>query len=131
VAEATRSAILRVHGNSDGLDSASLTEELPDSLLSCVEAEVTAEDSVCLTGCTAGGATNGRLLARELNLDLSVVEPEAVGLVHGLSGVGFVGEFDEADTLGEALRHDKSALGELTVLLEVSAEAVLVSIERK
>lgn len=103
--EATGTSIL-AHGDTDTLDGTGLTEEVPDGILSSVEAEVSTEDSVSLTWGTAGGATDLGLLSGELAGDLSVVEPESVGGFEGLLGVSSLGELDEADTLGLALGHD-------------------------
>ena len=122
MAEATGASIL-THGDSHGLDRTSVAKELPDGVLGCVESEVATEDSVSLAWCAASRSAHLRLVAREFDLDLSVVQPGAIGLLEGSLGLSLGAELHEADSLHQF------ALGQLAILREVSVQAVLSRVE--
>ena len=105
---------------------ANVGEEVLESLLLGVEADVSAEDSVGLSCGTL--ATLWLALTGEVNPDLSSIKTGLVGLGLSLSGILWVGVLDEGNTGRSSLLHDKLALGELSELLEVSTEAVLVGV---
>lgn len=87
-----------------------MAEELPDGVLACVESEITAEDGVSLTCLAAGRSAHLWLVAGEFDIDLSVVQPGAICLFLGLSGLGLGGELYEADSLHQF------ALGQFSIL---------------
>ena len=87
-----------------------MAEELPNGILTCVESKIAAEDSISLACFTAGRSAHLWLVAGEFDLDLSVVQPRAISLLLGLSGLSFSGELYEADSLHQF------ALGQLAIL---------------
>ena len=125
MAESSASSIF-AGGESHLGDCANIGEEVLKSLLLGVETDVSAEDSVGLS-CGASLATCLWLaLTGEVNPDLSSVKSGLVGLGLSLGGILWVGVLDEGNTGRSSLLHDKLALGELSELLEVSTESVLV-----
>lgn len=124
MAESSASSIF-AGGESHLGNCANVGEEVLEGLLLGVETDVSTEDSVGLS-CGASLCTLWLALTGEVNPDLSSIKSGLVGLGLSLSGILWVGVLDEGNTSRSSLLHDKLALGELSELLEVSTEAVLV-----
>jgi hypothetical protein len=133
VAESTLSAIL-TNCNPDLRHIAGLSEEVSNGLFFSVETNVTAENGRSDASCARGWAWlacsfTTWLIARVLNGDCSTVEVHAVVLSESSCCVCALGVFNEGNALALSVRHDELALGELSVLREVSIKHVLVYIE--
>ena len=122
MAESSASSIF-TGGKSHLGNCANVREEVLEGLLLGVETDVSAEDSV---GLSSGAGALWPALTGEVNPDLSSVKSGLVGLGLSLGGILWVGVLDEGNTGRSSLLHDKLALGELSELLEVSTESVLV-----
>ena len=102
MAEASWPTII-THRDSYILYIANLSKELVDSVFTCVKAKVTAENRVRFSSDTARRPTQLGFLARELYLNLSIIEPEAIRLIKSLLSVGAVRKLYKADAFRASL----------------------------
>jgi hypothetical protein len=141
VTEALGAAGLLLGGQTDAEDAALGTEDLVESILSGAERKVANEESVALgaglvTVRTGTGLNTVTTLLVVLaasgvvKVDGTAVEVGTLLGLHGLSGIGNVGELDVAEATGAARLTvgDNAAAGELTELGELTLEPLLVDV---
>jgi hypothetical protein len=141
VTEALGAAGLLLGGQTDAEDAALGTEDLVESILSGTERKVANEEGVALgaglvTVRTGTGLNTVTTLLVVLaasgvvKVDGTAVEVGTLLGLHGLSGIGSVGELDVAEATGAARLTvgDNAAAGELTELGELTLEPLLVDV---
>lgn len=123
--KALRVSIL-VHSNANTLDISSLSEEVLQTVLVGVEAEVADKQGGSLArGSTGLVATSS--LSGELNPDLAAVKRGLIGGSKCLPSVGMGIVLDECLSLVP----NDFTLGDGTIRVEVTANAILISVEGK
>jgi hypothetical protein len=141
VTEALGAAGLLLGGQTDAEDAALGTEDLVESILSGTERKVANEEGVALgaglvtvrTGTGLNTVTTLLVVLAAsgvIKVDGTAVEVGTLLGLHGLSGIGSVGELDVAEATGAARLTvgDNAAAGELTELGELTLEPLLVDV---
>lgn len=124
VTESLRISIF-MSGNADGLDATSLREEVLETVLVGVEAQVSTEDGSGLT--SSWRLVASRRITRKLNPDLSTVKSGLVGSIESSSGLLMRLEFNK----GLALVVEEFALEQSAVRLVSLSQSIVSSVKRE